>query len=697
MSDRDQTDVTPSVGFRKSGKRRIETRKREEVEPKEEEFEGVDDDSNDTDESSGVVKKTERTGVLKSKRMKKNPMLTSSVRKRAVRKRESSSSSSDAESTDKEEEERKKALDIDCTYSSTNDAKAVGPEDQGATARNEIDTEFGNDYQAQFERIQQKLKEEEEPGTSGEKIYRGLKMYGAREAKDSTKGKASSGLNHYGPIRAQQFMRATTLANFYTIVPITNMVGKLNVIGRKNRRRRRREKKKTTQFTAMKINSVIQTTMSSLLCRQAARLTTVRYSSSSPKVALLGASGGIGQPLGLLLKTNPAVAKLALYDVVNTPGVAADLSHINSYAQVTAHTGPNELAAALEGADVIVIPAGVPRKPGMTRDDLFNTNAGIVRDLAEAAAKVAPKAFVAIITNPVNSTVPIVAEVYKNNDVYDPKRIFGVTTLDVVRAQAFVAEAKKLDVSKTVVPVIGGHAGITIIPLLSQVQPSVQFSEDEIKKLTPRIQEAGTEVVQAKAGAGSATLSMAFAGAHFTNSLIRALKGEKVTECTYVKSDAVKGAEYFSTPVELGPNGVEKILGLGKLSKFEQNLVDAAVPELQKNIAKGKLETMADGDPFVTASQLNVAVEEPLDLIRLSLNERVYVKMRTERELEGRLHAFDQHLNMILADVEETITTVEIDEESFEEMYKTSTRKLPMLFVRGDSVILVSPPTKHVP
>jgi malate dehydrogenase len=139
----------------------------------------------------------------------------------------------------------------------------------------------------------------------------------------------------------------------------------------------------------------------------------------------------------------------------------------------------------------------------MTRDDLFNTNAGIVRDLAEAAAKVAPKAFIAIITNPVNSTVPIVSEVYKNNEVYDPKRIFGVTTLDVVRAQAFVAELKKLDVTKTVVPVVGGHAGITIIPLLSRVTPSVQFSDEEIKKLTPRIQDAGTEVVNAKAGAVS--------------------------------------------------------------------------------------------------------------------------------------------------------------------------------------------------
>lgn len=72
---------------------------------------------------------------------------------------------------------------------------------------------------------------------------------------------------------------------------------------------------------------------------------------------------------------------------------------------------------------VVVIPAGVPRKPGMTRDDLFKINAGIVRDLAVAAAKFAPKAFMCIISNPVNSTVPIVAEVFKQFNVYDPRRL----------------------------------------------------------------------------------------------------------------------------------------------------------------------------------------------------------------------------------------------------------------------------------
>ncbi|CAH8521772.1 unnamed protein product [Schistosoma bovis] len=89
-----------------------------------------------------------------------------------------------------------------------------------------------------------------------------------------------------------------------------------------------------------------------------------------------------------------------------------------------------------------------------------------------------------------------------------------------------------------------------------------------------------------------------------------------------------------------------------------------------------------------------VLVEEPLDLIRLSLDEKIYVKMKRNRELRGVLHAFDSHLNMILGNVEETVTTLEIDEETYEEVYKTTKRTIPMLFIRGDGVILVSPPQK---
>jgi len=307
---------------------------------------------------------------------------------------------------------------------------------------------------------------------------------------------------------------------------------------------------------------------------------------ANKRVAVMGASGGIGQPLSLLLKNSPLISHLSLYDIVHTPGVAADLSHIESKAKVAGFVGPDQLESSLKGVEVVVIPAGVPRKPGMTRDDLFNTNASIVANLAAACAKVCPQAMVCIISNPVNSTVPIAAEMYKKAGA-DPSRIFGVTTLDIVRANAFIAELKGLDPATVNCPVIGGHAGVTIIPLISQCTPSVQFPEDQLKALTERIQDAGTEVVKAKAGAGSATLSMAYAGARFAFSMIRALNGEEVIECAYVRS-TVTESSYFSTPIVLGPTGVKKNLGLGKLSQFETSLVEGAIKELKSSIKKGE-------------------------------------------------------------------------------------------------------------
>ena len=102
----------------------------------------------------------------------------------------------------------------------------------------------------------------------------------------------------------------------------------------------------------------------------------------------------------------------------------------------------------------------------MTRDDLFKINAGIVQGLIEGVAKHCPKAFILVISNPVNSTVPIAAEVLKKAGVFDPKKLFGVTTLDVVRAETFVASITgESNPGKLNIPVIGGHSGETIVPL----------------------------------------------------------------------------------------------------------------------------------------------------------------------------------------------------------------------------------------
>ncbi|MCE1731700.1 malate dehydrogenase, partial [Enterobacter hormaechei] len=234
-----------------------------------------------------------------------------------------------------------------------------------------------------------------------------------------------------------------------------------------------------------------------------------------------------------------------------------------------------------------LISAGVARKPGMDRSDLFNINAGIVRNLVQQVAKTCPKALIGIITNPVNTTVAIAAEVLKKEGVYDKNRLFGVTTLDVIRSNTFVAELKGKKAEEIEVPVIGGHSGVTILPLLSQI-PGVSFTDEEIEALTKRIQNAGTEVVEAKAGGGSATLSMGQAAARLGLSLIRGLQGESnIVECSYIEGDG-KYARFFAQPVRLGKNGIEERLDIGKLSDFEQKALDNMLDVLKNDIELGE-------------------------------------------------------------------------------------------------------------
>jgi len=328
----------------------------------------------------------------------------------------------------------------------------------------------------------------------------------------------------------------------------------------------------------------------SRLAKLAAHITG-RGSKAGFRVAVLGASGGIGQPLSLLLKRSPLVRELHLYDVRGTKGVMADLSHINTLTTVRSYEGDAELRECLKDCDLVVIPAGVPRKPGMTRDDLFKINAGIVASLTAGIADSCPNAFVAIISNPVNSTVPIAAEVLKRKGCYNPAKLFGVTSLDVVRANTFVAEACSQNPERFNVPVIGGHSGNTILPLLSQTTPRNTLAMDKIKALTNRIQNAGTEAVQAKAGAGSATLSMASAAHRFSESCLRALNGEYgVVECAYVQNDQPigQGLPFFALPVRLGKNGVSGFVPLAPLSSYETELFNSMKSALAGNIKKGQ-------------------------------------------------------------------------------------------------------------
>ena len=128
---------------------------------------------------------------------------------------------------------------------------------------------------------------------------------------------------------------------------------------------------------------------------------------------------------------------------------------------------------------------------------------------------------------------------------------------------------------------------MTILPLLSQLK-GAKLSAEQTAALTHRIQFGGDEVVKAKDGAGSATLSMAVAADRFVSSLLRALGGEAgVTECAYVQSPVVPGVPFFATRVTLSKEGVDKIAPLGALSAEEKAGLDKAIPELKASIDKG--------------------------------------------------------------------------------------------------------------
>jgi malate dehydrogenase len=295
------------------------------------------------------------------------------------------------------------------------------------------------------------------------------------------------------------------------------------------------------------------------------------------------------------MSLDPNVSELSVFDLtiamVPPEGVATDLGHIEKKCKVKGYKmQPNDkpidvLQDCLNGCNLVLVPAGIPRKPGMTRADLFKVNAGIAKGIVEACAKYCPDAVIALIVNPVNSVVPAMCELWKKKGL-NPNKIVGVTSLDVVRANKFVAEMTNKDPDDVEIPVIGGHAGTTILPVFSQDKIAKTIPASEIEGLDKHVQDAGTDVVNAKAGKGSATLSMAYAGARLGKAVLAGLAGEVSVECAYVASD-VAGLPYFASKVVFGKTGVEKVLPLGTLSAYEQKRLDEAKAQLETEISEG--------------------------------------------------------------------------------------------------------------
>merc|ERR1712151_1344039 len=166
------------------------------------------------------------------------------------------------------------------------------------------------------------------------------------------------------------------------------------------------------------------------------------------------------------------------------------------------------------------------------------------------------------------------------------QKIVGVTTLDCVRANKFVGEKVGCDPDDVDVTVIGGHAGVTIMPVFSQDKQAKRIAQSEIPDLDEHVQNAGTDVVNAKNGKGSATLSMAYAGARLGKAVLAGLTGREVVECAYCAS-TVTDLPYFAQKVVFGEKGIKKVLPIGTLNEHETKRLEELKVPLKSEIETG--------------------------------------------------------------------------------------------------------------
>lgn len=321
--------------------------------------------------------------------------------------------------------------------------------------------------------------------------------------------------------------------------------------------------------------------LKSLICKRNYAI----YNKDNFKITLIGGAGSIGQSIAMILKLSPLISDINLYDIRPADGIALDISHICSTSKVNSFNGIEKLDEALNGCDIAVICSGRSITPSIDRNDLLSVNAALIKDLARPIVKNCPNALIALITDPVNSLLPLlnVSMAEAGND--RPERVFGVTTLDVVRSKSIIGKMLQKNPFDIDVQVIGGNSAETIIPVLSRTYPSLLLDESDLKLLTDRIKSAEMDVV--KMNCGSSHLAMAFSGARFTLALCRAMKGDTdIVECAYVKSNVTE-ADYFATPILFGRDGVKKNLGLGELSKYELELVNETVRLLKNDIKRG--------------------------------------------------------------------------------------------------------------
>ena len=300
-----------------------------------------------------------------------------------------------------------------------------------------------------------------------------------------------------------------------------------------------------------------------------------------PKVAVIGA-GFVGSTAAQRI-VESKIADVVLTDILEgiPQGKALDLLESGPVMGYdTQITGTNDLST-ITNADIVVITAGLPRKPGMSRDDLLAKNSEIVRAIASSVKKYAPKAIMLVVSNPLD----VMTYVARKVTGFPHTRVFGMAgVLDAARFSTFIAQELKVSVACVQTMVLGGH-GDSMVPLpeytaISGIPLTCFLSREKIAKLILRTRDGGAEIVNLlKTG------SAYYAPAASVFAMVHAILTDAkmvLPACAYCNGEfGIKGL-YVGVPVKLGAGGIERIIEI-PLSAAAKKMLRASAAGIREN------------------------------------------------------------------------------------------------------------------
>ncbi|CAF4855178.1 unnamed protein product [Pieris macdunnoughi] len=309
--------------------------------------------------------------------------------------------------------------------------------------------------------------------------------------------------------------------------------------------------------------------------------------SKSYHVTVVGGANEVGQTISLLLRTQPNIRKLVVYDELpKTSGIALDLSHVPARCTLHSYIGEENLDKALKNADIVIAAGGVSLNPGLTESEWFNKNANFIKMISEKVSKQSPLPFFGIVTEPLNTLVPMASEIMRNHGDYNPKKLFGITTVDALRAQTIYAAENNLNPIDCVVPVICGHSNKTIVPLTSQAQPKCTMEDKKIHEYVNKVRKVESAISNTKPK-WSPSLSVAYGALVFTRNILEALDGRQATVNALVENNDF-GTSFFAGLVDVTENGFGEMKRYTNITNHECLLLERSIELLRKDVSMGK-------------------------------------------------------------------------------------------------------------